>query len=608
MLKLFTLRGLRVPMLSLMTCMSFASTAAGQWNSSDGPAQATPETIEELIAQHAVAEEPGASVAIIKDGALIFSSAFGKASLEHDIDVTPETVFNVASVSKQFTAYAILLLVEQKKISLDDPVQQYLPEISGFNKPIALHHLIHHTSGLRDDLGMLALGGWRHEDLITNQHVLDLVSRQSTLDFEPGSRYMYSNTNYSLLASVVERVTGVSFADWTAKHILEPVGMTHTQFVDSPETIIPLRATNYGSNEGTFVRKADAWYNVGPGSLYTTALDLAKWVVHLQSGEVNGKPVLNMMGRRGVLNDGSKTDYAFGLVHGFYEGLKTIDHGGSGPGTQSSMMLYPDQEFASVVLSNRGGGTFSAGAMNRQIAPLYLASALAEAKPPEETGRRMIMITTEDLAASPGGTFAADPNDFDDYSGTYELELEERYQDDLLLSNLLIVSRDGDRLLMAFGEPPGIPMAPVSENRFLIPQLNFEVTFQKDNSNTVNGLLFHITEASFGDNPVLDIRGIKHAQKDLTSDELNAYAGAYYSRELETIYRITIGESGQLHISHPRHGSIPLVQLASDEFLADTHIFTNVSFIRDGSGAIHRVRLKGFSWSSYATFDRVELE
>lgn len=600
----------RVFALFLGCIVAHISPVSAQWISADSQQETAPQNIEDLISQHAASDEPGASIIVVKDGVVLHKSAFGKAILEHDVDISPETVFNIASVAKQFTAYAILVLSKQNHLALDDAIQKHLPEISGFSEAITIRHLIHHMSGLKDDIGMLGLAGWRHEDLITNENVLNLVSRQSILDFEPGYGHMYSNTNYSLLASIVERVTEKSFVTWTQEHIFEPLGMTDTQFVSSPETIISSRATGYeAENTGKYSRKSDAWYNVGPGSLYTNVVDLAKWVTFLQMEKLDGETVLGLMSARGVRNDGSSIDYAFGLVHGVHEGLRTLDHGGSVPGMQSSLRIFPEQGFASIVLSNQGNGDFSAGTLNAQIASLYLADEIAAAvTPAANSGRRMIMITTDDLAASPAGSFAANPDDYDAYAGTYELALDQSMDGDLLLDNLLIITRDADRLLLAFGEPPNMPLAPIDKDRFILPQLNFEISFQKDDADNVDGLLFHITEASFGDNLVQDIQGIKHSDKALTVDELSAYTGAFYGPELETIYRFNVDPAGHLNIQHPRHGTIALKHLASDKFLADTHIFTNVDFQRNAAGIVEEVYLKGFSWSSSAVLKRVDLE
>jgi hypothetical protein len=338
-------------------------------------------------------------------------------------------------------------------------------------------------------------------------------------------------------------------------------------------------------------------FNVGPGSLYTSVEDLPRWAVNLTTGTVGGDAVLKQIRETGVLNDGSEIDYAFGLGHGTYQGLKTLGHAGSGPGVQSDLRLYPEQEFGVMVLTNVSGNfDISAGGLSRQIADIFLADVLKpEAEPAGQP--RMMMITEEDLAATPTSDYEVDPDRYDGYEGTYRLE-----DDDMLL----IVSRDGDRLLISFGQPPGIPVAPIVEDRFIMPPMNYEFSFQMGSSGKATGLTFHVTEQSMRRGPVRDIPGIKQPDIKPTATELQIYTGTFYSSELDTFYHIVV-EDDHLVITHTRHGSIPLSFVTSDEFLADSRIFTTVSFSRNDQGGVDHVQLQGFSWNSSAVFERIRL-
>ena len=261
---------------------------------------------------------------------------------------------------------------------------------------------------------------------------------------------------------------------------------------------------------------------------------------------------------------------------------------------------------AVIVLGNRSGDAFIAGRVTADIASFYLAEEI-QRQPAASSNRRAIMITTEDLASNPAGSYPADPATYSQLAGTYQLAEAERFKDDLLLARPLIVSTDGERLLLAFGEPPGIPLAPVDEDRFRVIRMNFEISFQRNASGEPFGLVFHITEDSIGDEPPQDLQATKQNTARLKPDMLQDYAGLYYSPEIETTYKISTGPDSQLQIFHPRHGLIPLRFLAPDEFLADTHIFTNVSFKRDAQGKPAEVRLRGYSWASSIVLHRIEV-
>ncbi len=583
---------------------TLAQPAAAQWVAANGAETDVAAAPEDVLARHRRVGAPGGAVAVARDGEIVFAGAFGDANLEHGVAATVDTPFNAASVSKQFTAFAIATLAEDGRLSLDDDIRTHLPETPTFEHPVTIRHLLHHTSGLRDEYGLLALGGWRPGDVMSNDDVLAMVSRLTTLDQTPGDHHVYSNTNYTLLAIIVERVTGDTFSDWTHTNIFDPLAMTHTRFIDSPGVVMAGRATGYGYEDGAYVRRPRGGHNVGPGGLYTSARDLAAWADNLMSGRVGGDAVMRRMRERGVLNDGSEIDYAFGLAHGFDHGLPTLGHGGSGPAAQSSLTIYPDQRFAVVALSNSDGHEVALSEITRPIVEHFVGDSFVDA-PAASGAPRMLMITDDDLAASPQGSFAADTARFDAYAGTYTLERNAEFEGDIIFgAKHVIVSRDQDRLLIAFGQPPGFPLAPVGPDRFIMPQMAFEVSFRDGGDEKVKELVVHLTDDTFGhDGPPTDVRAVKSDTSDV---DLAAYAGAYYSAELDTIYRFAV-DDGRLVAVHQRHGDVPLDLLARDEFLADTRIFTNVSFLRDARGAVTQVRLKGYSWSSSAVLDRIDL-
>ena len=273
------------------------------------------EKVDQLFSEWDKWDSPGAALAVIKDGSIIYKRGYGSANLEYNIAITPSTIFHVASVSKQFTAFAITMLAQEGKLALDDDVRKYLTEVPDFGKTITIRHLIHHTSGLRDQWELLAMAGWRLDDVITKQHILKMVRHQKELNFEPGEEYLYCNTGYTLLAEIVERVSGQSFREYTEANIFKPLGMTNTHFHDDHEMIVKNRAYSYAPDKDSGFRKSVlSFANVGATSLFTTVEDLAKWIQNFDDGRVGGAAVIEQMHERGILNNGGKLNYAFGLV------------------------------------------------------------------------------------------------------------------------------------------------------------------------------------------------------------------------------------------------------------------------------------------------------
>ena len=340
------------------------------------PAATTPAgRIDQLFAAWDRPGSPGAAVAVARGGEVLYQHGYGFAQLEYEVPITPETVFHVASVSKQFTAFAVTLLADRGALSLDDDVRKHVPELPDFGHTITIRHLIHHTSGLRDQWNLLALAGWRLDDVITRDQIFRLVTRQRELNFPPGERYLYCNTGYTLLAEIVARVTGRSFPAWTAEHVFQPLGMRRTHVHDDHRMVVPGRAYSYGTDPDSGYRKSVLSYaNAGATSLFTTVGDLVRWMRNFETRVVGGPRVIEQMYARGVLTGGDTIDYAHGLGHGTYRGLRTIGHGGADAGFRSSVLRFPDQDLSVAVLSNFA--SFNASQLAQQVAEVYLEDVM----------------------------------------------------------------------------------------------------------------------------------------------------------------------------------------------------------------------------------------
>ena len=308
----------------------------------------------------------------------MLARAYGSANLEHDIPNTPETVFEAGSVSKQFTAAAIVLLARQGKLSLDDDVRRHIPEVPDYGTPITLRHLLNHTSGLRDWGSVMQLAGWpRGTRIYTHAHTLDVVSRQKSLNFTPGTEYSYSNTGYNLLAMIVERVSGVSFAEFSRRELFEPLGMTKTEWRDDFTRTVKGRATAYVMDDGAWHQQMPFENIHGNGGLLTTVNDLLRWNQALDSGTIAG---LDALETQGVLSNGRKIEYALGLSVTEFRGLREVSHSGATAGYRAYLARYPGTGVSVALLCNAGNAN---PGLATRAASIFMADRLGpRAAPP----------------------------------------------------------------------------------------------------------------------------------------------------------------------------------------------------------------------------------
>lgn len=344
------------PVSGLTTVLSVGATAFSSLLFSAGGAQAQSqqERTDEIFATYDVAGSPGCAVGVDRAGDPLLRQAYGMADLEWDIANTSETIFENGSVSKQFTAGAIVLLAMEGALSLEDDVRKYVPELPEYPETVTLRHMLNHTSGLRDWGSVAGLSGWGRSLRTHDQrHVIDILSRQSALNFTPGHEYSYSNSGYNLLAIIVSRVSGMSFAEFSNTRIFEPLGMTNTQWRDDYTRIVPGRSAAYtAERDGTFSINRPIEHVHGNGGLLTTVGDLLKWNHALDEGSLAGPEFVEMLETQGVLNDGRTIAYALGLSVGESFGLRTVSHGGATSGYRAGLVRFPDQQLSVAVLCN----------------------------------------------------------------------------------------------------------------------------------------------------------------------------------------------------------------------------------------------------------------
>jgi CubicO group peptidase (beta-lactamase class C family) len=298
-------------------------------------------------------ETPGCAAGVYQNGRVAFAKGYGAANIEYGVPITPQTPFIMGSVSKQFTAAAIALLVQDGRIRLDDDVRKYVPELPDYGKKITIDNLVHHTSGLRDFWSLVDASGMRPDDGYTVADVVKLASRQRHLNFDPGAEYNYSNTGYVLLGVIVQRASGKSLRDFAAERIFQPLGMTLSHFHDDHNQPVRGRAIAYSPVAGGGWR-INVWNNdiVGQGGLMTTLEELQNWDENFYTGTVGGRSFLSRQLERGVLNDGKQIAYAFGLEIGEYRGLPTVAHSGSTGGYRTDITRFPEQHTSVVTMCN----------------------------------------------------------------------------------------------------------------------------------------------------------------------------------------------------------------------------------------------------------------
>jgi len=344
----------------VLTSVAFLSSAAWAQIPNKEKVVAGAERAFENYTKAYVEPAPGCAAAVSLNGEVVFEKAFGLADLEHNVPNTPQTIFESGSVAKQFTAASLVLLQQDGKLSLDDPVKKYIPELPDYGSPLTIRHLLNHTSGIRDWGTVMSLTGTgRGDRVITQDLALDVITHQRSLDFIPGSEYSYSNSGYNLAAIIVERISKQKFSAFLEQRLFKPLDMKNSSLRDDYQRIVPGRAQAY-SRQGNGPWRLDMpFMNVyGNGGMLTTVGDWMKWNAMLDSHSL-GAPLVTALETRGVLNDGRKIAYALGLTVATYKGLKDVSHGGSTAGYQTFLARYPDNKVSVGVMCN--GTSPSAG-------------------------------------------------------------------------------------------------------------------------------------------------------------------------------------------------------------------------------------------------------
>jgi CubicO group peptidase (beta-lactamase class C family) len=348
--------------------------------------QTIKDKIDTVFAEVNSQRTPGAALAVIQQGQVSYATGYGSANLEINTPITSKTIFDIGSTSKQFTAFAILLLARQGKLSLDDEVQKFFPDCVRYAAPLTVRHLVQHTGGVRDYLNLMHIMGLPHSNEYPSDHLIRLLERQRHLEFSPGERWRYSNGGYVLLAQIIARVSGLPYEQFVAEQLLKPLGMNQSKLEGGFHSVIQNRAMPYFQlPDGSYENAASLFSILGDGSLQTNVEDLALWVQNFEHNIIGryGQDFIDEAFTSGMLNNGQLHGYGFGLFSSQYLGQRMIGHAGSWAGYLAELIFFPASNLGVICLSNCS--SFDPTAAARSVAAIVLRNGNALGAQPLET-------------------------------------------------------------------------------------------------------------------------------------------------------------------------------------------------------------------------------
>ena len=465
------------------------------------------ERIDSIFSGYARPNAPGCAVGVFRSGKTLHEQGYGLADVANVIPITPSTTFHIASTSKPFTALAVLLLVQQGKISLDDDVRRYLPEVPDFGHTITVRMLLNHTSGLREFQNLFNLAGWRNSDVQTIDDVLSMLKRQRGLNHIPGAEFAYNSSGYTLLALIVERVSGMSFRRFIVDRIFMPLGMTHSDVQERVSQVIPHRATGYWGHDPAQLRTAAPVNSfAGPNNVVTSVEDLARWDANFYRLRVGTKEILDQMTTASKLNDGSEFGYGLGWTIGSHHGLKMISHAGSDYGYKAEFLRFPSEELTVTVLCNAF-----------DIAPTPLALQVAD-----------LYLPKNEPAAVVSPELSSVPNN----SGDEAREFVGLYWNDAAIRPFRFFYEQGKLLLDGGGEGR-FALRPLGNNSYRLMEAprRYVFTFARDHT----GIVLQVDHEG---SPLAQFRRVAERTPNVTA--LRAFEGDYYSSELDVTWKFVV--------------------------------------------------------------------
>jgi len=487
---------------------------------------------------------PGCSVGVAQNGIAVLKAGYGMADLERNVPVTPYTIFESGSVAKQFTAAAVLLLAQQGKISLDDPMRKYLPELADYGSPLTIRQVLSHVSGLREWRPIATFGGLPEDTYVySNQDILQLASKQHALNFDPGTAYSYTNTGFNILPILIERVVGngKSFQTFTRENIFAPLGMDHTRWRDDFRAIVPNRALAYRHPDGTagWTQDTPVENIIGAGGLLTTVGDLLLWNENFTHAKVGGPELVKAQQTPATLSDGRQIPYAAGLTINTVNGLREVSHGGATGGYRTWLGRYPDQAVSVAVLCNSAAA--NPAKLGRDTASLWTGAAAA--KPPATT-------------------YTADPAKLEALAGMYR-----KLRDNTVTR---IKCHDGKLTI----DPANTGLLPAAAGRFLVGSTEQTILFE-------DGTPIRMRMIT----PFGEILYERAEPAQPTAAELAALAGEYESRETGTTLKLLPGLK-PVEMTYRIGSNAPVTLRPTFRDAFETPSGSSIYFVRDASGKV----------------------
>jgi len=489
---------------------------------------------------------PGLSVIITKKDSILYKGSFGFANLDKELQITENTVFDIASASKQFTGMAIALLEEKGLINIDDKIINYLPDLPEAMSEITIYQLVHHTSGIRDWPNLFALKGWQPEEPLTLNDICEILNKQEGLNFAPGTEFSYSNSNYNLLAKIIEAVTDTAFEDWMCDNIFAPLGMENTYYVESSSAEETTIADSYVYNGNNFVPFTNTLNAPGSSSLMSNTLDMSKCLINFNTKSLGEDGVFNKITQKGKLSDGKNIDYGYGLYITKIKNKTTYAHDGAWGGYRSATAFFPEENIGVVVLSNNG--TINPNKIMNDIVDILFFEAKKEASDKSEIMEQE--INDEFFALCAGNYEQVDDK------GCYLTFFKE---DDAYYLNMY------DKDFQLYAKSDSVFFVKEADAEFVFHLRNGEV-----NSHTLkqNG------------NSYLALR-VDESKKDSTIINYDKLSGTFYSKELDIEYEIKYLEDDLRIQSSIFSNDIILKHSEDNTFTSNSGLIQSVSFLEE---------------------------
>jgi len=536
-----------------------------------GRAEPTPARVDALFAQWNKPDSPGCSLAVSRNGTLLYEHAYGMASVELGVPLTSETLLGAASISKPFTAMSILLLARRGALSLEDAVSKYVPEWVDRKHPVTIRHLLTHTSGLREGFSLLGLA--QHSPWDTNDAMVAVLARQTGVNFPPGAEWQYNSGAYNLAGSIVKRVSGQSLRDFAQANIFTPLGMKSSQFRDDAGLLIPHVASGYTADAAGVHPAYVAVGVVGNAGLYTTPRDLLLWAQNFENVRVGTPEMLAAMQQAAVLTSGKTTDYGLGLFIRNYRGLRTIEHSGGDRGIAANLVRYPDQKLAIALLCN--SDTIDAISLTHKLTDLYLEGVLTAPAARDDGAAPAIVVLSERQLAGRTGTYVITPPE----GG---------------LADLQVSTRDGKLIGHSFYyTDTDFDLTPIDSTQVREPGGS---VLQFSARAAGHPQQWTVTDEAGGLHGVLPLMAFAPAAVDLRT-----LAGDYRSAEIEASYDVVLRGSG-LVLQPPGASEVQLKPFGKDSFTAPG--IGVLRFLRGSHGQIvaftmNRYNLRGLRFDRF---------